>query len=164
MVKYQHCYATRRNDVGKKATQSRLCLKPNAELQPQIQTKVPVYYKEERKKMLFELEYHNIIGSATSDKSIHCSTFLNPLTIILKGDTSKIVLDARHLNSNTDQAFGSWPIEPSASQLERAKKFKSALTLCMICTCSLDEETFILTSFSQVRRRNTSSHKFLRWR
>ena len=27
------------------------------------------------------------------------------LIIILKGDTIKVVLDARHLNSNTDQSF-----------------------------------------------------------
>ena len=50
--------------------------------------------------------------------------------IILKGGTTKVVLDARHLNSNTYQAFESWPIEPLASQLARAnKKYKSAIDL-----------------------------------
>ena len=56
--------------------------------------------------------------------------FLYPLIIIPRGDTKKIVLDARHLDSNTDQAFESWPIEPLAPQLARAnKKFNSAIDL-----------------------------------
>ena len=45
------------------------------------------------------------------------ATFLNPLKFIPKGDAIKVVLDARHLNSNTNQEFESWPIEPLAPQL-----------------------------------------------
>ena len=62
------------------------------------------------KKLLDELEKHNIIrqvGSTPSDKSIYGTTFLNPLIIIPKGDTIKVVLYARHLNSNTNQSFES---------------------------------------------------------
>ena len=39
-----------------------------------------------------------------------------------KGDANKVVLDARHLNSNTDLSLESWPIEPLATQLARANK------------------------------------------
>ena len=60
----------------------------------------------------------------------------------------KVVLDARHLNPNTDQSFES--IEPLAPQLARAnRKFKSAIDLMYAYAhAPLDEETIPLTSFS----------------
>ena len=153
LVKYRSCYATHKNDVGRIATPFRIRLKPNAKLQTQRPTKVPIHYREKLKTLLDELEKHNIIrqiGSTHSDKSIYGTTFLNPLIIIPKGDTIKVVLDARHLNSNTDQSFESWPIEPLAPQLARAnKKFKSAIDLMYAYAhAPLDEETITLTSFS----------------
>ena len=153
LVKYRTCYATHKNDVGQIATPFRIRLKPNAKLQTQRPTKVPIHYREELKKLLDELEKHNIIrqiGSTPSDKYIYGTKFLNPLIIIPKGDTIKVVLDARHLNSNTDQSFESWPIEPLAPQLARAnKKFKSAIDLMYAYAhAPLDEETITSTSFS----------------
>ena len=130
-----------------------MCLKPNAKLQSQKPTKVPIYYSEKLKKLFDELEKHNIlrqIGSTPSDKSINGTTFQNLLTIIPKGDTNKVVLDARHLNSNTNQSFEYWPIEPLAPQLPRANtKFKSAIDLMYAYAhAPLDEETITLPSFS----------------
>ena len=112
-VKYQLYYATHRNDVGK----TRIRLKPNAKLQTQRPTKVSVNFRDKLEKLLDELEHHNIIrqiSSTPGDKSIYGTTFSNPLIIIPKGDTIKVVLDTRHLNSNTDQSFVSWPIKPLA--------------------------------------------------
>ena len=63
-----------------------------------------------------------LIGSTPDEKHNFGTKFLNPLIIIHKGDAIKVVLDARHLNSNTDQEFESWPIEPLAPQLARANK------------------------------------------
>ena len=90
------------------------------------------------------------MGSTPSDESIHGTTFSNPLIINPRGDTIKVVLDARHLNSNTDQSFESWPIEPLAPQLARAnKKHKSAIDLMYAYAhAPLDEETTTFTSFS----------------
>ena len=48
--------------------------------------------------------------------------FLNPLTIIPQRNTIKVVRDARHLNSNTDQSVESWPIEAFALQLARVNE------------------------------------------
>ena len=62
------------------------------------------------------------IGSSPEEKPKHGTTYLNPLIIIPKGDSIKCVLDARHLNSNTDQSDESWHIEPLAPQLARANK------------------------------------------
>ena len=66
-----------------------------------------------------------------------------------KGDTIKIVLDARHLNSCTSQTFESWPIELLAPQLAPANKsYKSAIDLMYACAyVSPDEETVNLTGF-----------------
>ena len=62
----------------------------------------------------------------------------------------KCVLDARHLNSNTEQSDESWRIEHLAPQLARAnKKYKCAIDLKYVyAQTPLDEETIKLTSFS----------------
>ena len=79
-----------------------------------------------------------------------CTTFLNPPISIPKGDTIKVILDARLLNSNTYGSFESWPIEPLAPQLARAnKKLKSAIDLMYAYPhAPLDEETISITVFS----------------
>ena len=61
-----------------------------------------------------------------------------------------MLLDARHLNSNTEQSDESWPIEPLAPQLARAnKKYKSAIDfMYAYAHTPLDEDTIKLTSFS----------------
>ena len=110
-------------------------------------------YRDKLNALFKELENYNIIkqiGSSPRDKPVYGTTYLNPLIIIPKGDTIKCVLDARHLNSNTEQSDDSWPIEPLAPQLARAnKKYKSAIDL-MYATAHtpLDEDTIKLTSFS----------------
>ena len=69
------------------------------------------------------------------------------MIIIPKGDALKVILDARHLNSNTDQELESWPNEPLAPQLARAnKKDKSTIDLMYAYAHTpLDEETIKLT-------------------
>ena len=54
-------------------------------------------------------------------KNTNWNTILNPLIIIPKGDSIKVVLDANsNLNSNTNQELKSWPIETLVPQLARA--------------------------------------------
>ena len=153
LLKYKTCYATHKNDVGKLSTPFRIRLKPNAQLMTQRPSKVPIHYRDKLNVLLKELEKYNIIkqiGSSPQDKPVYGTTYLNPLIIIPKGDTTKCVLDARHLNSNTEQSDESWPIEPLAPQLARAnKKYKSAIDLMYAYAHTpLDEDTIKLTSFS----------------
>ena len=153
LLKHKTCYATHINDVGKIATPFRIRLKPNAQLLTQRPSKVPIHYRDKLNTLLKDLEKHNIIkqiGSSPQDKPVYGTTYLNPLIIIPKGDSIKCVLDARHLNSNTEQSDESWPIEPLAPQLARAnKKYKSAIDLMYAYAHTpLDEETIKLTSFS----------------
>ena len=133
LLKYKTCYATHKNDVGKIAFPFRIRLKPNAQLLTQRPFKVPIHYRDKLNTLLNDLEKHNIIkqiGSSPHDKPVYGTTYINPPIIIPKGDSIKCVLDARHLNSNTEQSDESWPIEPLASQLARAnKKYKSAIDL-----------------------------------
>ena len=152
-LKYKTCYATHKNDVGKISTPFRIRLKPNAQLMTQCPSKVPIHYRVKLNILLKELEKYNIIkqiGSSPQDKPVYGTTYLNPLIIIPKGDTIKCVLDARHLNSNTEQSDESWPFEPLAPQLARAnKKYKSAIDLMYAYAHTpLDEDTIKLTSFS----------------
>ena len=153
LLKNKTCYATHKNDVGKIATPFRIRLKPNAQLITQRPSKVPIHYRDKLNTLPKELEIHNFIkqiSSAPQDKPVYGTTHLNPLIIIPKGDSIKCVLDARHLNSNTEQSDESWPIEPLAPQLARAnKKYKCAIDLMYAYAHTfLDEETIKLTSFS----------------
>ena len=142
-----------KKDVGKISTPFRIRLKPNAQLMTQRPSKVPIHYRDKLNILLEELEKYNIIkqiGSSPQDKPIYGTTYLNPLIIIPKGDTIKCVLDARHLNSNTEQSDESWPIEPLAPQLALAnKKYNTAIDLMYAYAHTpLDEDTIKLTSFS----------------
>ena len=97
----------------------------NCQLQTQRPSKIPIHYRDRLNRLLTELEKYNIIkqiGSSSDEKHTIGTTILNPLIIIPKGDAIKVVLDARHLNSNTNQELESWPIEPLAPQLGRANK------------------------------------------
>ena len=124
LIKFKTCYAIHKIDVGRIATPFRIRLKPGAQLLTQRLSKVPIHYRDK----LYapkELEKQNItkqICSSLQEKQVYGTTYLNPLIIISKGDSIKCVLDARHLNFNTEQSDESWPIEPLAPQLARANK------------------------------------------
>ena len=69
------------------------------------------------------------------------------LIIIPKGDSIECSLNARHLNSNTEQSDESWSIEPLPPQLPRANKC-AIDPIYAYAYIPLDEETIKLTSFS----------------
>ena len=117
LINNQHCYAKHKNDVGKIFTPFRIGIKENCKLQTQRPSKVPIHHRDRLNKLLTELEKYNIIkqnGSSSDGKHTIGTTILNPLIIIPKGDSIKVVLDERHSNSNTSQELESWPNEPLA--------------------------------------------------
>ena len=125
IINTQHCYAKHKNDVGKISTPFRIRITENCKLQTQRPSKVPIHYRDHLNKLLTELKKYNImkqICSSSDEKHTIGTTFLNSLIVIPKGDSIKVVLDARHLNSNTNQEHEYWPIEPLAPQLARANK------------------------------------------
>ena len=77
------------------------------------------------------------------------SLFTNPIIILPKGDTVKLVIDARYLNSITNLSNYSWPLEPVQMLLTRldgvyytTSDFASAYN-----QVPLSEDTKKLTSF-----------------
>ena len=103
IINNQHCYAKHKNDVGKISTPFRIRIKENCKLQTQRPSKVPIHYRDRLNKLLSKLEKYNTIkqiGSSPDEKHTIGTTFLSPLFSIPKGDSIKVVLDARHLNSN----------------------------------------------------------------
>ena len=152
LINNQHCYAKHKKDVGNIFTPFRIRNKENCILQTQRPSQLPIHYRDRINKLLTELEKYNIIkqiGSSSDEKHTIGTTFLNPLIIIPKGDSIKVVLDARPSNSNTNQELESWPIEPLAPQLARAnKKYKSTIALMYAYARTLNEETIKFTGFS----------------
>ena len=110
LINNQHCYAKHKNDVEKISTPFRIRIKEDCKLQTQRHSKVPIHYRDRLIKLLTDLEKYNIIkqiGSSSDEKHTIGTTFLNPIIVIPKGDSIKVVLDARHLNSNTNQELES---------------------------------------------------------
>ena len=106
LPKYKTCYAQHKNDVAKIATPSRVRLKPNAQLITQLPSKVSIQYRDKLNTLLKELEKYNIETNRFLSTR-QTSLWLNLPKLfffIPKGDSIICVLDARHLNSNTEQS------------------------------------------------------------
>ena len=89
----KHCYATHRNDDGKCSTSRRIRLKPEAKLQSQRPSKVPIPYRDKLNTSLDDLQQKGLIKQIVStphEKPFNGRTFLTPLiftkkqTILLK--------------------------------------------------------------------------------
>ena len=77
------------------------------------------------------------------------SEFINPIIVLPKGNTVKLVIDARYLSSITDLSRCSWLLEPIESLLTRLKN--NLFTTSDHCSAynqmPLTEETKQLISF-----------------
>ena len=105
-------------DVGKITQEFHVKLEKNAELRKQRPSKVPLHYRDRLEILLNELQRAGIIREMGSDMEMG-SLFTNPIIILPKGDTVKLVIDARYLNSITDLSNYSWPLEPAQMLLTR---------------------------------------------
>ena len=63
-------------------------------------------------RLLEILEQYEIISPVNKEEQLKGNTFINPVIILAKGESLKIVLDTRHLNSLIDESKCNWPIEP----------------------------------------------------
>ena len=63
-------------------------------------------------RLLDILQQYNIISPVNKEEQPKGNTFINPVIILAKGESLKIVLDARYLNSLIDESKCNWPIEP----------------------------------------------------
>ena len=112
LIKYSSVYATSKFDVGKISSSLHLPLKPDAVFKKQRASKVPIHLHDKVNRLLDILEQYNIISPVNKEEQPKGNTFINPVIILAKGESLKIVLDARYLNSLIDESKCNWPIEP----------------------------------------------------
>ena len=112
LLKYPMVYATSKFDVGKVKSTLRLPLKLDAIFKNQQASKVPIHLQDKVNRILDILEKYEMYSPVIKEEQPERNTFKNPVNILAKGESLKIVLDARYLNSLTDESKCNWPIEP----------------------------------------------------
>ena len=98
--------------MGKVNSLLNLPLKPDALFKNQRAIKVPIHLQDKVNRLLDILEQNGIISPVNKEEQQKGNTFINAVIILAKGESIKIVLDARYLNSLFDESECNWPIEP----------------------------------------------------
>ena len=150
MFNFQHSQITQDEfDVGKIISSLHLPPKPDAVFKKQRASKVPNHLQDKVNRLLDILEQYEIISIVNKEERPKVNTFINPVIILAKGESLKIVLDARYLNSLTDESKCNWPIEPIQVILTKinGKYFTTADTNSAYNQMPLDEQSRRLTQF-----------------
>ena len=149
LIKYSSVYATSKFDVGKISSSLHLPLKPDAVFKKQRASKVPIHLHDKVNRLLDILEQYNIISPVNKEEQPKGNTFINPVIILAKGESLKIVLDARYLNSLIDESKCNWPIEPIQVILTKinGNYFTTADMNSAYNQMPLDEQSRRLTQF-----------------
>ena len=111
ILHYKQVYATK-FDVGKTKVKLNLPMKTDAIFKKRKRSKVPIHLRERIQKLLDVLKKYDIIAPVNKEQLSTGNTFTNPVIILRKRESLKIVLDARYLNSMIDESKCNWPIEP----------------------------------------------------
>ena len=126
-------------------------MKPDAVFKKQRASKVPIHLHDKVNRLLdiLELKQYEIISPVKKEEQAKGDTFINPVFILAKGESLKIVLDARYLNSLIDGSICNWPIEPIQVVLTKinGKYFTTADMNSAYNQMSLDEQSRRLTQF-----------------
>ena len=101
-------------NVGKTTQEFHVKLKKDAELPKQRSSKVPLHCRDRLEFLLKELQWAGIIHEMGSDLEMG-SLFTNPIIILPKVHTVKLVIDARYLNSNIN--FSNYSPHPEPVQM-----------------------------------------------
>ena len=119
ILDYRQVCATTKFDVGKTKVKLNLPIKKDAIFKKQRISKVPIHLRERIQKLLDVLKNYDIIAPVNKEQLFTRNTFTNPVIILRKGESLKIILDARYLNSMIDESKCNWPIEPVDVTLTR---------------------------------------------
>ena len=112
LAQFKKCYATSKFDVGKTKVELNLHLKATATYKKQRATRIPHQLQAKVQHLLDIITHFDIIAPVNTDSLTTGNTFIIPVIIFEKGESLKIVLDARQLNTMIDETKCSWPIEP----------------------------------------------------
>ena len=77
-----------------------LPLKLDAVFKKQRESKVPIHLHDKVDRLLDILEQYEIIYPVNKEEQPKGNTFISPVIILAKGESLKIVLDARLMNLN----------------------------------------------------------------
>ena len=149
LLKYPKVYATSKFDIGKISSPLHLPLKPDAVFKKQRASKVPIHLHDKVNRLLDILEQYEIISPLNKEEQPKGNTFINPVIILAKRESLKIVLDARYLNSLIDGSKCNWPMEPIQVILSKinGKNFTTADMNSAYNQTPLDEQSRRLTQF-----------------
>ena len=149
LLKYSTVYATSKFDVGKFSSSLQLPLKPDAIFKKQRASKVRIHLYDKVNRLLDTLEQYEIISPINKEEEPKGNFFINPVIILAKGESLKIVFDARYLNSLIDESKYNWPIEPIQVILTKinGKYFTTADMNSAYNQVPLDEQSRRLTQF-----------------
>ena len=149
LLKYSTVYATSKFDVGKISSSLNLPLKSDAVFKEQRASKVPSHLHDKVNRLLDILEQYEIISPVNKEEQPKGNTFINPVIILAKRESLKIVLEARYLNSLIDESNCNWPIEPIQIILTKinGKYFTTADMNSAYNQMPLDEQSRRLTQF-----------------
>ena len=149
LFKYSTVYATSKFDVGKISSSLHLPLKPDAVFKKQRASKVPIHLHDKVNRLLDILEQYKIISPVNKEEQPKGNTFINPVIVLAKGESLKIVLGARYLNSLIDESKCNWPIEPIQVILTKinGKYFTTPDKNSAYNQMPLDEQSRRLTQF-----------------
>ena len=94
-------------------------MKKDAIFKKQRISRIPIHLRERIQKLLDVLMKYDIIAPVNEEQLSTGNTFTNPVIILRKGESLKIVLDARYFNSMIDESKCNWHIEPVDVALTR---------------------------------------------
>ena len=149
LLKYLTVYATSKLDVGKISSPIHLPFKRDAIFRKQRASKVPIQLQDKVNRLLDILEQNETISPVNKEEQPKGNTSINPVIILAKGESLKLVLDARYLNSLIDESKCYWPIEPIQVILTKinGKYFTAADMNSAYNQMPLDEQSRHLTQF-----------------
>ena len=149
LIKNSSVYATSKFDIGKISSSLHLPMKPGAVFKKQRASKVPIHLHDKVKRLLNILEQNEIISPVNKDEQPKINTFINPVIILAKSESLKIVLVARYVNSLNDESKCNWPIEAIQVILTKisGKFFTTADMNSAYNQMPLDEQSRRLTQF-----------------
>ena len=160
VLNYLTIYTTSKFDVRKISSQLHLPLKPDAIFRKQRGSKVPIHLQDKVNRLLDILEQYEIISPVNKEEQPKGKTFINPVIILAKGESLKIVLDARYLNSLTDEYKCNWPIEPIQVILTKMNGKYFTTADININQMPIDEQSRRLTQFVIGNQQNEFNRIF----
>ena len=93
-------------------------MKKDAIFRTQRISEVSIRLRKRKQKLLDVIKYDNM-APVNKEQLSTGNTFTNSVIILRKGESLKIVLNARYLNSMIDESKCNWPIEPVDVALTR---------------------------------------------